>query len=478
MAQDQQDGESVTETEAGYLPAVPDGADLEPEYIFDGEIVDESPAAPDAARPPVVQVFQAITIVVQAPQTKAVARHAAYVPAGLVVAWRRHRRGRNLALDFAHQAKASGDHANGLLWAQQHEAAVKARHERHERRVRLAIDLVKVSPAIGAVLLALMVLLNVFLFIGTHRYSDLAWSFLFAAHAVRIGIEIASALAVAAAVVVPLAVLVVLHEAGRRGGDLAPGWGVTPRQADEERGLVVTADGIVVALQHTPNSELRKALKDGWRPSFHTLPIRDGEGYFSVFSVPMGVTANGIADQVEVFARNLHRAKTEVWPTDAERGKIAPAGYVALWVANPGVLDRPAPEWPLLNEGTADVFQGVPAGVSPRGDALSIPVVANNLVCGGIMGQGKSNACRVVMLGAALDPLAELWVHVFAYNGFTLSSHLSGLTCRESKSGKMPRAARGLPRMSVAGSKRRPAAKRRHVAAGLPVSRFWLPPGP
>jgi hypothetical protein len=67
---------------------------------------------------------------------------------------------------------------------------------------------------------------------------------------------------------------------------------------------------------------------------------------------------------------------------------------------------------------------------------------------------------------------------ILAGNGFTLSSHLSGLTCRESKSGKMPRAARGLPRMSVAGSKRRPAAKRRHVAAGLPVSRFWLPPGP
>jgi hypothetical protein len=47
----------------------------------------------------------------------------------------------------------------------------------------------------------------------------------------------------------------------------------------------------------------------------------------------MGGTANDIAGQVEVFARNLHRAKTEVWPTDSERGKIAPAGYVALWVA-------------------------------------------------------------------------------------------------------------------------------------------------
>jgi len=74
--------------------------------------------------------------------------------------------------------------------------------------------------------------------------------------------------------------------------------------------------------------------------------------------------------------------------------------------------------------------------------------------------------------------VAILTLRAVISNAFTLSSHLSGLTCRESKSGKMPRAARGLPRMSVAGSKRRPAAKRRHVAAGLPVSRFWLSPGP
>jgi S-DNA-T family DNA segregation ATPase FtsK/SpoIIIE len=33
------------------------------------------------------------------------------------------------------------------------------------------------------------------------------------------------------------------------------------------------------------------------------------------------------------------------------------------------------------------------------------------------MGQGKSNAARVMLAGAALDPLAELWVFVFANNG-------------------------------------------------------------
>jgi hypothetical protein len=42
------------------------------------------------------------------------------------------------------------------------------------------------------------------------------------------------------------------------------------KQADEERGLVVTADGIVVSLQYTTNSELKKALKDGWKPVPHS----------------------------------------------------------------------------------------------------------------------------------------------------------------------------------------------------------------
>ena len=75
-----------------------------------------------------------------------------------------------------------------------------------------------------------------------------------------------------------------------------------------------------------------------------------------------------IADQRPVLARNLHRAEIEVWPSAAER-----AGAVSVWIADRGVLSKPAPEYPLLHEGTADVFKGVPGGVSPRGDELLIP---------------------------------------------------------------------------------------------------------
>jgi hypothetical protein len=55
--------------------------------------------------------------------------------------------------------------------------------------------------------------------------------------------------------------------------------------------------------------------------------------------------------------------------------------------------------------------------VSQRGDVIAPPLPGANVALGGVMGQGKSNAARVTMASAALDPLAELWVFVFANNG-------------------------------------------------------------
>ena len=158
-------------------------------------------------------------------------------------------------------------------------------------------------------------------------------------------------------------------------------------------------------------------VQERLEPAFHTLPVRDGRGYCAVFSLPLGVTAEMIADARAVLARNVHRDEVEVWPSDAAKAGTGPAGTVAVWIADPGVLGKPAPEYPLLHEGTADVFEGVPGGVTPRGERTDVPVVGNNFVAGGQLGQGKSNACRVVMLGSALDPLAELDVFVFANNG-------------------------------------------------------------
>ena len=72
----------------------------------------------------------------------------------------------------------------------------------------------------------------------------------------------------------------------------------------------MAADTIVLALQHLPIPALRKAFKDGWRPTLHTLPVKDGRGYSAVYSLPLGVTAEMIADQRPVFARNMHRTRS------------------------------------------------------------------------------------------------------------------------------------------------------------------------
>ncbi len=74
----------------------------------------------------------------------------------------------------------------------------------------------------------------------------------------------------------------------------------------------------------------------------------------------------------------MHRAEVETWITNAtaDKDNRYPAGSVAMWIADPGAVSATAPEYPLMHEGIADVFTGVPGGVSPRGDALLIPIVA------------------------------------------------------------------------------------------------------
>ena len=191
-----------------------------------------------------------------------------------------------------------------------------------------------------------------------------------------------------------------------------PRW-AAPAGARDHPTVIVTPGGIATALAHLGIPAMNRAVKDGWQVEFATPPVRvNGRGYQATFSLPMGVTPEMIADKRDVLARNLVRAPLEVWPTAAER-----AGYVDLWVADPGSTERPAPPYPLLHDGVADVFAGVPLGVSQRGDVIAPPLPGANVAFGGVMGQGKSNAARVTMAGAALDPLAELWVFVFANNG-------------------------------------------------------------
>jgi S-DNA-T family DNA segregation ATPase FtsK/SpoIIIE len=392
-----------------------DGREVE-EAVFEGEIVEDEQTPPPQKRPylPVLrdpgERDQVALVVAQA------ALRASWT------VWRGHEVwGRRMlgALTYAtyreqiRAARAAGDVERLAEWVDRYEQAKRARRDRLTTAPATVVAAVQAATLLVAVAAALLLIVGAVAALRGGGQAWTGWWHFVAGTLTAVGWLVQVALGVAVAAT-PVWWLRAAYQAGR--GTPMPGWLGAPDGADEV-GMVVTADTIVLALQHLKIPELRRAFKDGWVPTFDLPPVRDGRGYHAVVRLPLGVTAGMVADLRPVLARNLHRAEIEVWPADAEKAGTGPAGALDLWVADSGALSKAAPEYPLLHEGAADVFAGVPVGVSPRGDAITVPVVANNFVVGGQMGQGKSNACRVVMLGAALDPIAELWVHVFAGNG-------------------------------------------------------------
>ena len=385
------------------LPAVPDSAEME-EAVIDGEVIGES-------RVTVLSPAGAVRAVTAPRPVRLAGRHAAFVAAGAVVAVRRWHAARTRHERMMRQAELSGNHEAVLAWAQQRELERQHRGERRRDRAETFIALAKAAPWILGVLLVAPAVLGIFWAIDRRSVTAVAEPYIWAAHAVAVAVSVASAAWTAGTIAVPVLIVAALHYLGRHPGEHAPSWAVAAAPEEQDRGLVVTADTVVLALEHIQVAALSRAFKAGWRPTFETLPVRDGRGYQAVFSLPLGVTPDMIADQRPVFARNLHRDEIEVWPS------AGPPGFASLWVADSGAISNSAPGYPLLREGRADVFEGVPGGVVVRGDGVLVPVVGNNGVLGGMMGQGKSNAGRVVMLGCALDPLAELDVFTFANNG-------------------------------------------------------------
>jgi S-DNA-T family DNA segregation ATPase FtsK/SpoIIIE len=145
----------------------------------------------------------------------------------------------------------------------------------------------------------------------------------------------------------------------REGRDLSPGAGflVRPDRADPDSW--VDERMISQALGHLGIAPMDRFFKNGGE-LVYTVPARlDGDGTFAQVRLPMGVTADMVADRRDRLAANLGRAKLETWPTEGSE-----AGQLDLWIADKGRLGRGAGPWPLLTDGQVDVFEGVPFGRS------------------------------------------------------------------------------------------------------------------
>lgn len=354
------------------------------------------------------------------PRPPAVIEHGAYVVAGVTTTVRRLRESRSTVVydRGIGAAQSSGDHATALEWVKERREFQADRHARRFDWIELPARVLGKARAAGLGCGGTLLATGVLLAIATKDPTEVVAPVVFIANTVEFVIVVVSVTWLYALIAAPIIAALTFWAIGRRAvedGDVD--WRVTGQAADSDKNIIVTADSIVLALQHLRIPEVKKAFKDGWVPKFHLLPVRDGRGYHCVVELPLGVTAEMVADLRPVLARNLYRAQIETWPSDAEKVGTGPAGFLDLWIADAGALSKPAPEYPLLHEGTVDVFKGVPGGVSPRGDLITIPIIGKNIVAGGQMGQGKSNACRVIALGCALDPIVELNVFVFAANG-------------------------------------------------------------
>ena len=214
-------------------------------------------------------------------------------------------------------------------------------------------------------------------------------------------------LAVVVLTVLYAAPLVWLVAGAFEGRDKTPGAGWLVRPDRDDADSWIDERMISKALAHLGISPLNQFLKDGGQ-LVYSVPARvDGDGTYAQVRLPLGVTADMVADRRDKLAANLGRAKLETWPTEGDE-----AGILDLWVADKGKLGGGAGEWPLLHDGQVDLFEGVPFGLSQRGLIINAPLFEANWLVGGRPGQGKSSALRCLLLGAALDPTAELWVFV------------------------------------------------------------------
>jgi S-DNA-T family DNA segregation ATPase FtsK/SpoIIIE len=191
------------------------------------------------------------------------------------------------------------------------------------------------------------------------------------------------------------------------GRDRAPGAGWLTQPDRDDADSWVDERMISRALAHLGIAPLNAFFKNGGELVYLVPARKDGDGTFARVRLPLGTTADMVADRRATLAANLGRASLETWPTKADED-----GVLDLWVADKGTLGGGAGDWPLLYDGELDLFEGVPFGLSQRGIVINAPLIESNWLIGGRPGQGKTSAMRTLLLGASLDPTAELWAFV------------------------------------------------------------------
>jgi S-DNA-T family DNA segregation ATPase FtsK/SpoIIIE len=395
---------------------VPAGGEVAPgPVVLEGELLSEEDNAALTARlaglgldrfPPRVRVLaRAVAASPRAVQLKAVVGYRArQAPRDLTrLCWfalRGHGRWIAKAWTWATHGDLRADARTARLAGDREARRAAQETIRTDARARWTKLGLALRRSVGAALL-LVVLGGVLALVDSQVDRAAMWPWLAGVYTV---LGVTGAVGVWALKAAPLGWLAAAMWEGR---DRTPGAGFLHRPNREDPDSWIDERMISQALAHLGIGPLDKYFKAGGALAY-TVPARiDGDGTYAQIRLPMGVTAEMVAAKRPTLAANLGRASLETWPTQGEE-----AGILDLWVADKGKLGAGAGPWPLLHEGTVDIFEGVPLGKTQRGAVIKAPLFEVNYLIGGRPGQGKSAVMRTLLLGAALDPTAELWVFV------------------------------------------------------------------
>lgn len=307
-------------------------------------------------------------------------------------------------------ADAAGDREALSFWIDKRR---EAKNDRHDRLMKLPLLALRMAMLTGGCLLgalALLVIVATVVWMTGAGAWTAVWMWLGGVLRWVFG-----AIAFAWSVfVVSLPLLLVgagWREGNRRSSSAT--WSTAPGAASGGARAVLPNEGAIFkALQNLGEPKLDKAIKAGWQPRFVMPTTRDGNGWRTQLELPQGVTVEKINDRKKVLAHNLVRFPVEVWPTEPR----TQPGVLDLWVADQGSLTGKVPDWPLLKQGSADYFAGVPCAVDIRGKVIKGLLSEKNYSFAGQMGSGKSTMIITLLAGAMLDPLTEIEVFVLAEN--------------------------------------------------------------
>ncbi|WP_246868767.1 FtsK/SpoIIIE domain-containing protein [Saccharopolyspora sp. ASAGF58] len=321
--------------------------------------------------------------------------------------------GRDIDAQIA-AAQAAGEHGTAAVLMQQRTENRKLFLERLQVWGKFLIRVPLILAGLSGVVLAITLITSVVAFMRPDglTFEDV-WIGLFDALAAGFDFVVwAGSWAPWVGLAVVLGMLVKGYNTRRKLAD-APAWTASANTTPSDRDVVPDEGAILNALKHLGFAPLTKAIvKGNWVPRWVSPTTRVGKGYHTQLMLPEQVTVEEIAKRKGVLAHNLLRKPVEVWPTEPKDQ----AGVLDLWVADQGILAKPVDPWPLLEDGTVDYFKGVPVALDARGDLVIGRLMAANYLIAGIMGSGKSSLVIALLLGAMLDPLVDIDVHVLAYN--------------------------------------------------------------